>query len=140
MLAMLLQLGAGMLVSADDAAYKLITHWDFDGADAFADKATDGTPDALTAKGNVAVADGVATVPAAAGSYLVASGKEGTDLYSMANKTIIVKARLSDEGKRAVVAAFLAKVDTFAYGVQIADSAGKQVPEPQAPLLPQRAP
>ncbi len=119
MLAMLVQLGAGMLVSADDASYKLVAHWDFEGADPYADKATEGTADALTAKGNVTVADGIASVPAAGGSYLVASGKEGTDLYSMANKTILAKVKLSDEGKRTGVAGFISKINTFSYGVGV---------------------
>ncbi len=133
MLAMLVQLGAGMLVGADDAAtYKLVTHWDFEGDDVYADKATAGTTsDKLnTEVGNVTIENGVATILDSSGqlsngaadgtagngtsSYISADAAEGSDLYSFKNKTVIIKAKIY---KSEWVSGIFGKDNAFAYGV-----------------------
>ncbi len=120
---MLIQL-MGIIGVADSVNEKyhpsLVTHWDFegDGDEVYADKASGASSDTLTPKEGIAVNDGVAYVPASADSYLSASGAKDTDLYSMANKTIVAKVALREDENRGVVAAFISKIDCFAYGVQ----------------------
>lgn len=98
----------------------LVTHYDFDGETPLADKATGGvSSDALTANGDATVNDGVAYVSDAAGAYFSASGADGTDLNSFTNKTIVLKANLSNaDGSRSGVAAFVAKGNSFRWILQ----------------------
>ena len=125
-----LQLLPAVSVGADAGAspYTLLTHWDFegDGAQIFADKATDGSSDdTLSTLGGVTVSNGVAFVPAAGGSYISASGDSGTDLYDMADKTVLIKAKLSEIDGRNVVAGFISKIDVFGYGIRTASTTGQ---------------
>ena len=96
--AMFLQLGTvAFAAEGDDNSYTLVTHWDFDGENPYADKATSGTAENLTVTGTVNTADGIAHIPDGA-NYLSASGAEGTDLYSFKNKTILIKAQVVRTG------------------------------------------
>lgn len=100
----------------------LITHWDFEGEgdEAYRDKAGSGTEDNLTVHGDkITVENGMVHIPTDAGHYLSASGKEGSDLYDLKNKTIVIKAELINHPDgRNVLASFAAKKNGFAWGVQ----------------------
>ena len=91
----------------------LITHWDFEGEgdEAYRDKAGSGTADNLTVHGDkITVENGMVHIPTDAGHYLSASGKEGSDLYDLKNKTIVIKAELINHPDgRNVLASFAAK-------------------------------
>ena len=71
----------------------LVTHWNFEGANPYADKAVNGlTTDDLTAGADVVPnTDGTVTVPYTAGGYLSAPGAGQCDLLNLQNKTIVVK-------------------------------------------------
>ena len=136
---MLLQ--AGTVIFASDSAgtedttsYPLITHWDFNGfasADRLKDHATAGnSQDELFRTGtNVSwnkrddgeweitvEAENTDTVNNGSYEYLYAtSADESSDIYSMANKTIVMSAKLS--GNLTSVAGIATKADVFSYGV-----------------------
>jgi len=128
-LILLLQTSTVIFASIDEAvanesSYPLITHWDFEGANKdikLSDKATGGkTSDTLTRNGTIlfdANTPGVLTVDATAKEYLyanVTSDSEGnSDLKSVANKTIVVKAKLENDGDRTSVAGIMGKHQAF---------------------------
>jgi hypothetical protein len=85
----------------------------------YQDKATSGnTDDNLNeGVGNVTIANGVASIldSNSTSSYMTATVAKNTDLYCMADKTILIKAKLD---KGANTSAFFGKDKVFAYGVQ----------------------
>ena len=99
-MAMFVQLFAVLNVGATttDFSKNLITHWDFEGDNPLADKATNGSSsDTLETNGTVNIANGAATVSNLSACYMEAAGAETTDdLYSMQNKTIIMKFKVED--------------------------------------------
>ncbi len=135
LLAVLLTLPVGMVANAADteteeAYHPLITHWDFEDDptteenEAFLDKADGDDTLFESVSGKITAENGIATVPQNAGVYLYAtSADEKSDLYSMANKTIIVKAKLYDDldqsgaTKRKSVSGFMGKEGCFGFGL-----------------------
>lgn len=95
-----------MISAADASTYanNLVTLYDFEGdaTTALNDKSTVGeTDDTLTIGNadNVAIANGAVTLTAGTENmgYLGAAAGEGTDLYSLQNKTVMVKLKTSAE-------------------------------------------
>lgn len=79
----------------------LISKWDFTGdtlAEKLGDKAGKGTSaDNISLVGEgVTVEDGVLKIPTTAGVYAKVACAEGSDLYSMANKTIVFRAKINE--------------------------------------------
>ena len=76
----------------------IVSYWNFEGEDALKDKATAGnTTETITLSGNAIISEGVLKVSAAANDYAsIACNQENSDLYDLKNKTIIFKARISN--------------------------------------------
>ena len=91
---------AGILKKSDKPEDNLVAHWDFEGDDVYADKATAGTvADNVVANGTVIVADGVATVTGA--GYLEAP--DSADLDQTGKMTIFAKVYVEGNGNAGLV-------------------------------------
>jgi len=120
-LTMALQIGIPVFasdVSAQSADYTLVTHWDFEGENPYADKATRGTAEALTETGTVVTENGVAYIESDGKNYLgTGTVAENSDLYSFANKTIIMRAKM-DKNPPTLYAGFIGKQNVFSCAVR----------------------
>lgn len=91
----------------------LISKWDFEGSDLetqLADKAEKGStsdPVELVGEG-IVIENGVMKIPTTAKTYARVKCPEGSDQYSMANKTVILRAKISEvtEGSTLVAGIF----------------------------------
>ena len=95
----------------------LISSWDFCGADVterLTDKATNGNMvEFVTPVGTGTTVDyGKLTINDGIGNYAMIGNVEGSDIYDLANKTIIFKAKIHNEGG-GLVAGILSKENAF---------------------------
>ena len=87
--------------SSEPEESTLISYWDFEGSDTtekLTDKATAGkTTEMITLSGDASVSSGILKVNDTVNGYAaIACDQEESDLYDLTNKTIIIKARISN--------------------------------------------
>ena len=100
-----------------DLSGDLISSWDFCGAtetERLTDKATNGTTtEHITPVGSGTIVDyAKMTVNDGIGNYAMIGNAEGSDLYDLANKTIVFKAKIENAGG-GLVAGILSKENAF---------------------------
>ena len=91
----------------------LISKWDFEGDNALSDKASGGeSKEAVTLSGSATVFGGILSVYGAYGSYASIDASAGSDVYDLKNKTVVLKARISNdltEGPKNNISGLLSK-------------------------------